>query len=79
MQANMSFIRLKNAEIGYTLKGQNLARIGLSSVRFYANGNNLITWSKLLKGVDPESNLVGTNNEPYPLTRTINFGLNVKL
>ncbi len=74
-----SYMRLKNAEIGYTLKGSLLTRIGLSALRLYANGNNLITWSKLLKGIDPESNLVGTNNEPYPLTRTINFGLNIKL
>lgn len=74
-----SYIRLKNAEIGYTLKGPLLRRIGLSTLRLYANGNNLITWSKLLKGVDPESNLYGTNNEPYPLTRTVNFGLNIRL
>lgn len=74
-----SYTRLKNAEIGYTVKGSLLTRIGLSALRVYANGNNLITWSKLLKGIDPESNLYGTNNEPYPLTRTINFGLNIKL
>ena len=74
-----SYMRLKNAEIGYTVRGPLLTRIGLSALRLYVNGSNLITWSKLLKGIDPESNLYGTNNEPYPLTRTINFGLNIKL
>ena len=42
-----SYMRLKNAEIGYTLRGPLLSRIGLSTLRVYANGNNLITWSKL--------------------------------
>ncbi|MFC7524122.1 TonB-dependent receptor [Parapedobacter sp. GCM10030251] len=74
-----SYVRLKNAEIGYTSQARMLARIGISSMRLYVNGNNLLTWSSMFKGVDPESHIASTNNEPYPLIRTINFGLNVNL
>lgn len=73
-----SYVRLKNAEIGYTFRTGFLSRIGLNSARIFANGNNLITWSDMLPGVDPESNVAQTNWEPYPLVRVYNFGLNIK-
>ncbi|WP_080058409.1 SusC/RagA family TonB-linked outer membrane protein [Spirosoma aerolatum] len=81
-----SYVRLKNVEIGYNIPKTFLAKLGLSGTRVYANANNLITWSSVLPGVDPElsgtapgSTTQGvTNEEPYPLTRTINFGLNLK-
>jgi hypothetical protein len=69
---------LKNAELGYTLSGVVAKKLGITSVRFFANGNNLITWSNMLPGIDPESNVADTNWEPYPLTQTMNFGLNVR-
>jgi len=74
-----SYIRLKNAEIGYTFSERLIKRLGLNSARVYANSNNLLTWSSMFKGVDPESHIASTNNEPYPLTRTINVGLSVNL
>jgi TonB-linked SusC/RagA family outer membrane protein len=73
-----SYVRLKNAELGYTLSGVIAKKLGITSVRFFANGNNLITWSNMLPGIDPESNVADTNWEPYPLTQTMNFGLNVR-
>lgn len=78
--ADASYLRLKNAEIGYTARPGLLRRIGVSSLRVYANANNLITWKKTFKGVDPESDSPDrsdTNLEPYPLVRTVNLGLNI--
>ena len=76
--ANASYVRLKNVEIGYTINGTLLKKIGMSSARVYVNSNNLITWSHMYKGVDPENTATNdTNTEPYPLVRTINAGLNV--
>lgn len=72
-----SYLRLKNVEIGYTFRFQALKKIGLSSFRIYANGNNLITWCNLFPGEDPESPTPEANNEPYPLTRVFNLGLNI--
>ncbi|HPH21716.1 MAG TPA: SusC/RagA family TonB-linked outer membrane protein, partial [Haliscomenobacter sp.] len=72
-----SYIRLKNAELGYTFSGSRLKKVGFSSIRVFVNGNNLVTWSNLFPGVDPESPPTATNFEPYPLVRTINTGINV--
>lgn len=72
-----SYLRLKNIEIGYTLKSKVFDRIGLRNTRFYVNGNNLITWTNLVKGIDPENPNLGANLEPYPLVKTINFGVNI--
>lgn len=73
-----SYLRLKNLEVGYTLISRYLERLGLSSARIFANGNNLLTWSDMLPGIDPETHVAGTNQEPYPATRVVNFGLNVQ-
>lgn len=74
-----SYVRLKNVEIGYTLNPKALKRLGVGSLRFYVNGSNLYTWSKLLPGEDPEIPTYDDgNNEPYPLTMVFNAGLNVK-
>ena len=66
------YVRLKNAEIGYTFK---TTRIGIQSVRVYANGYNLLTWDKV-KLTDPE-NPAWAGNATYPQQRVYNFGLNV--
>ncbi|PYF74772.1 TonB-linked SusC/RagA family outer membrane protein [Pedobacter nutrimenti] len=71
------FVRLKNASIAYTFKSEHLQRrLGITGITLTATGNNLLTWTKLLKGIDPES---ANANGPYifPLTKTYNLGLNV--
>ncbi|TCD28356.1 TonB-dependent receptor [Pedobacter psychrodurus] len=75
--ANAEYLRLKNVEIGYTFKPTFLSKVGLKSTRIYANANNLVTWSKMLKGVDPESASLPANSEAYGLVRTVNLGINV--
>ena len=72
-----SYLRLKNVEIGYTWRSPFFKRIGISSLRLYANGSNLLTWADLLPGEDPESPMMDTNNEPYPVTRTYNLGVSI--
>jgi len=77
------FKRLKNLEIGYSLRQQNsfLRRTNIKGIRIYANGNNLYTWdTKILKGIDPEQADTGKNNQGYlyPLTVTFNMGVNIQ-
>ncbi|SDC19604.1 SusC/RagA family TonB-linked outer membrane protein [Niabella drilacis] len=79
---NAAYLRLKNAEIGYSLPELMMKRYKLKSLRFFINGTNLLTFDKL-KFLDPESNN-GTNNGldadnlgRYPLQRSVNFGLQV--
>ena len=69
-----SFLRLKNIELGYTLPKSLLQKVGLSKVRVYINGNNLITWKKIKTNtIDPEQSW----EVNYPLTKMVNFGVNV--
>ena len=55
-----------------------LKKIRASSLRLYINGNNLITWHGLYPGEDPEQVSRGGDWAPYPNTRVINFGFNIK-
>jgi hypothetical protein len=71
---NGNYLRLKNAEIGYSLPQSVIGKIRLKTVRVFANGYNLITKaSSSLDGRDPEVFSGG-----YPLQRLYNFGINVK-
>ena len=69
---NSDYLRLKNLEIGYTLPASIGKRVGLGSLRVYANGLNLITWDKM-KIWDPES--TSGNGQYYPQARIINTGI----
>ncbi len=71
---NVSYLRLKNAEIGYSLPKALISKIGLSTLRFYAQGVNLLTFSPF-KMWDPELN-TGTGGL-YPQTRTVAIGMNL--
>ena len=64
-------MRLKNFEIGYNLPSL-VNKIGLSGVRIYFNGTNLLTLDKLTN-FDPES----TSATAYPLNKTFNLGVNL--
>lgn len=77
-----NFLRLKNVEIGYTIHNVGvLSKVGISNIRFYANGNNLLTWTGLIDGMDPETDgnaELSQHGQLYPQTRTFNFGFNVQ-
>ncbi len=68
------YVRFKNFEIGYNVAASKLSRIGVSNLRIYASGINLITWDEL--GIfDPEA-IVG-NGQYYPQSRVLNLGVNL--
>lgn len=69
-----SFIRLKNAEIGYRLPLSAIRHIGAKEVRIYLNGLNLMSWDWMRsKDYDPE---IGYSLS-YPVYRVFNGGVNV--
>jgi TonB-linked SusC/RagA family outer membrane protein len=70
-----SFIRLKTAELGYSLPESLISKIGLSNLRIYASGFNLLTWAKEIKWSDPE---ISGGTYYYPQQRTLSIGVNVK-
>lgn len=70
-----SYLRLKNAEIGYTLPARLTRKAGMRKVRVYASGDNIYTWQHLhTNSFDPEQK----NILDYPVMRTWSFGLNVE-
>lgn len=71
---DMSFLRLKNAEIGYSLPKNLIRKVGLSTLRFYVQGVNLLTFSGF-KLWDPE---LDTNyGNSYPQMRNVTLGMNL--
>ena len=73
-----NFFKLKNAEIGYVFTNKFLRAAKISSLRIYANGNNLFTFKNKLsdKGIDPET--TDGSTYVYPITRVFSLGLNIR-
>jgi len=70
-----SFLRLKSAEIGYSLPNNMARKMYLSNLRVYVSGTNLAVWSPF-KLWDPEMAGGGLG---YPLQRVLNIGINIGL
>lgn len=74
-QRDGSFLRLKQLEIGYSLPSALANKMWLNSLRVYASGTNLLSWSKFkLWDVEMAANGLG-----YPVQRVFNLGLHVSL
>jgi TonB-linked SusC/RagA family outer membrane protein len=82
-----SYLRLKNLQVGYTLSPKMLSALKIASMRIYASGQNLLTFTKYT-GLDPEiytsSNgqgdgvrAVGIDWGTYPSARIYTLGLNL--
>lgn len=72
-----TFLRLKNAQIGYTLPKKLINRANISGLRVYISGENLFTISDFYKGWDPEMQ-TGGNDWYYPLSRLYVAGISLK-
>lgn len=79
-----SFLRLKTVSFGYNFDSKFIKKLGLSRLRIYLAGNNLITWTKY-SGYDPEVSSVNNSLTPgfdystYPRAKTGSIGINVTL
>lgn len=72
------YLRLKSLELGFTFPDDFNENLGISKLRFFINGNNVLTFTKgsgLMDYIDPESN--SSNVRYYPQLRTFNAGINV--
>lgn len=69
-----SYLRLKNAEIGYRFSPGFLSKIGISSMRIYTSGNNLYTWTGIKYRMDPDARELW--GRVYPPMRVYNAGVN---
>lgn len=71
------YLRLKNIQIGYVFPKSWIGKLGLKELRVYVSGQNLLTFSKMKGGWDPEYNADGSGRA-YPVSKVYSFGLNVK-
>lgn len=70
-----TFLRLKSAEVGYTLPKNLATKVRLQNLRVYLSGTNLFNISTF-KLWDPE---MGDNGLGYPVQRVFNVGLQISL
>lgn len=70
------YLRLKNLRVSYNLPKSLLEDLKLDEVKFFAQGQNLATWTKY-PGKDPEVQINGVEDWFYPPLKTITFGVTV--
>lgn len=68
------YLRLKNIELGYNLPASLAEKAGISNLRLYVSGFNLVTWSDMT-AYDPEA--VNSIGHYYPQSRIVNLGVSV--
>jgi len=64
---DMSYLRLKNVQLGYTFPKALFRKLGVSNFRIAGTAENLLTVSSY-PGLDPEK--AGNNNNLYPLNKS---------
>ncbi|WP_445737136.1 SusC/RagA family TonB-linked outer membrane protein [Mariniflexile sp.] len=72
-----SYIRLKSLNISYDIPQKITEKMGFSTIKIYAAGQNLWEYSNIRKPLDPE--YVFDNSIDYPLLRTYSLGLSLNL
>ena len=73
-----SYLRWKNLTIGYRLPVEIIQSLGLSQVRVYLSGENLMEWSEISDIVDPEAVTNNGRGYAYPFQRRYSLGINVQ-
>jgi hypothetical protein len=72
---DMSMLRVKHIEIGYSLPTQIIEKAHLKTARIFITGNNLLTFSSF-KLWDPEINT--GNGFRYPIMKSFSAGVNLE-
>lgn len=69
---DVSYLRLKNLSLGYTLPSSVIEELPLTKVRIYFSGENLFTFTNLTDYIDPEaaSNSVNLNSPSTSTNRS---------
>ena len=78
-----SYVRLKDITLAYTIPSSLFSKIGLTRLRVFASGTNLLTLTNYT-GYDPEVSAYNSNDAQigvdlsnYPTARVLTFGLDV--
>lgn len=85
---DVSYIRLKNIQVGYTLPEKWTKAIKMKKISVFFSGENLWTWSPMYRhtrDIDVTANIYGTDSVldttgdgyNYPTMRSYSFGINL--
>jgi len=73
---DMSYVRLKNIQVGYNLPKKLISKAGVNNLRISGSAENIATLTKF-RGLDPEK--AGSNNNAYPLVKSYNLSIQLGL
>ena len=73
---NLSYLRFKNLQVGYSLPNKLINPLGINRIRIYVTAENLMTFTKY-RGLDPEKRTY--DNEVYPLNKAYTIGINFEI
>ena len=71
-----SYLRMKNIQLGYVFPENLTKKIGITKLRAFVNGQNLLTFTDFSLG-DPERNSANEAIIAYPIAKTISGGLSI--
>lgn len=81
---DLSYMRMKNITVGYSLPYNWISKAGMQKVRVYFSGENLFEFDNLNLPLDPEVDYTSAGNNDsntfgrvYPYSRSLSFGLQV--
>lgn len=75
-QTNITYVKVRNVEIGYAIPYSVLRLVGISQFRVYVSGTNLYNFSNMPGKIDPELSLGAGGGLPNP--RVLTAGVQVK-
>tara|TARA_Y100001980_G_C14556914_1_gene353608 strand:- start:142770 stop:146180 length:3411 start_codon:yes stop_codon:yes gene_type:complete len=74
----VSFLKLKNIQLGYSLPENVLEALGVQKLYVYANAQNVFTLvDQAYEGYDPERSTFNAGQNMYPVPRIVSLGLNL--
>ncbi|WP_291368641.1 TonB-dependent receptor [Cyclobacterium sp.] len=77
---DISFVKLRNIQLGYTFNPVMTKRLGIQKLYLYGNAQNVgALVSKDYEGFDPERNTFDSGENFYPLPKIFTVGVNINL
>ncbi|WP_158281295.1 SusC/RagA family TonB-linked outer membrane protein [Dyadobacter jejuensis] len=77
---NLAYLRMKTVSLAYNIPKELCAKVKMQSAKIYFSGQDLLTFSKGTwnKSFDPEETWERNDEQTYPFTSVISFGLDIK-
>ena len=72
---NAAYMRIKNMQLGYSIPAAWLHKVNFAKLRLFVNVENMATFTKMIKTLDPEFST--SDGKLYPLQRVWACGVNV--